>query len=132
VADNYRLVSTTAGVMSWQPAASTTLTTASVTEGATYTPAVGVSTYIDLTINAGSGTTVIDLVNLTATSTIGQQHYIMAHNLTGSSTQVHVINSRISSNVLISHSVPNTQEKRTLFLITIVGNYAAGSALSDI
>ena len=131
-ADNYRLVSTTAGVMSWQPAASSELATASVTEGATYTPAATISPYIDLTINAGSGTTTIDVTNLTASSTNGQQHYIMCHNLTGSSTTVHVINSRISANVLISHAVPNTQEKRTLFLITIVGNYAAGTALSDI
>jgi hypothetical protein len=131
-ANNYRLVSTTAGVMSWQPAAATTLETASVTEGGTYAPAVNVSPYVELAINAGSGTTVIDLINLTATATIGQQHYIMVHNLTGSATQVQVKNTRISGNVLVSHSVPNTQEKRTLFLITIVGNYAAASQLSDI
>jgi hypothetical protein len=112
----------------------TNITTASITEGATYTPAATITNYIELTINEGTGspTSNIDVTNLTASSTNGAQYTIMANNLTASSATVHVINSRISTNVISSHSIPTSGEHRAMFLITVIGNYAGATHISDL
>jgi hypothetical protein len=56
----------------------------------------------------------------------------MANNLTASSATVHVINSRISTNVISSHSIPTSGEHRAMFLITVIGNYAGATHISDL
>jgi hypothetical protein len=112
----------------------TTISTASITEGATYTPAATITNYIELTINEGTGspTSVIDVTNLTASTTNGAQYYIMCNNLTASSATVHIINSRISTNVISTHAITTTGEHRAMFLITVIGNYAGATHISDI
>jgi hypothetical protein len=129
---NYLTLSSTGSICNQNQR--TNITTASITEGDTYTPAATVTNYIELTINEGTGspTSVIDVTNLTASATNGAQYTVMANNLTASSATVHVINSRISTNVIASHAIPTTGEHRAMFLITVIGNYAGATHISDL
>jgi hypothetical protein len=102
------------------------ITTGTVTEGSTYTPDATASNSISLTINTGSGTTVVDLINLTGQST-GGMYTIMIHNNAASGTPVQIKNTRINTNNLTSHTIPTGE--RIMVTVYIVGDYATSEHL---
>lgn len=102
------------------------ITTGTVTEGSTYTPAATASNSISLTINTGSGTTVVDLINLTGQST-GGMYTIMIYNNAASGTPIQIKNTRINTNNLTSHTIPTGV--RIMVTVYIVGDYAASEHL---
>jgi len=102
------------------------ITTATVTEGATYTPAATDNNSISLTINTGSGTTVIDLINLTGQGT-GGMYTILVHNNAASGTPVQVKNTRINTNNLTTHTI--TTGDRIIINAYVVGDYATATHL---
>jgi hypothetical protein len=102
------------------------ITTATVTEGQTYTPAATDNNSISLTINTGSGTTIIDLINLTGQST-GGMYSIMVFNNAASGTPIQVKNTRINTNNLTTHTIP--QGGRIMITVYVVGDYATSEHL---
>jgi hypothetical protein len=102
------------------------ITTATVTEGSTYTPATTDNNSISLTINTGSGTTIIDLINLTGQGT-GGMYTIMVHNNAATGTPIQVRNTRIGAGNLTSHTIPAGE--RIMITAYIVGDYATSEHL---
>jgi len=102
------------------------ITTATVTEGQTYTPATTASNSISLQINTGSGTTIIDLVNLTGQGT-GGMYTIMVFNNAASGTPIQVKNTRINTNNLTTHTIPAGD--RIMVTVYVVGDYATSEHL---
>jgi len=103
------------------------ITTATVTEGATYTPAATDNNSISLTVNTGSGTTIIDLINLTGQGT-GGMYTIMIHNNAASGTPIQIKNTRINTNNLTTHTIPTGD--RIMVTAYIVGDYATAEHLN--
>jgi hypothetical protein len=102
------------------------ITTATVTEGGTYTPAATDNNSISLTINTGSGTTIIDLIDLTGQGT-GGMYTIMVFNNTATGTPIQVRNTRISAGNLTTHTIPSGE--RIMVTAYIVGDYATSEHL---
>jgi len=102
------------------------ITTATVTEGSTYTPAATDNNSISLTVNTGSGTTIIDLVNLTGQGT-GGMYTIMVFNNAATGTPIQVKNTRINTNNLTTHTIPAGD--RIMVTVYVVGDYATSEHL---
>jgi len=102
------------------------VTAATVTEGSTYTPAATDNNSISLTVNTGSGTTTIDLINLTGQTT-GGMYTIMVFNNAASGTPIQVRNTRINTNNLTTHTIPTGG--RIMVTAYIVGDYATAEHL---
>ena len=102
------------------------ITSATTTEGSTYSPAATANNSISLTINTGSGTTVIDLANLTGQGT-GGMYTIMVFNNAASGTPIQVKNTRINTNNLMTHTI--TTGDRIMITAYIVGDYATAEHL---
>jgi hypothetical protein len=106
----------------------TELTTTTISEGTTYTPAATVDNNISVQINTLSGgTTVIDLASLTG-NTRGGSYNILVFNNTASGTPLNVINSRISGSNLMSHTI-TTGSPRIIVNAYVVGDYATATHL---
>ena len=106
----------------------TELTTTTISEGTTYTPAATVDNNISVQINTLSGgTTVIDLASLTGNSR-GGSYNILVFNNTASGTPLNVINSRISGSNLMSHTI-TTGSPRIIVNAFVVGDYATATHL---
>jgi hypothetical protein len=106
----------------------TELTTTTISEGTTYTPAATVDNNISVQINTLSGgTTVIDLASLTG-NTRGGSYNILVFNNTASGTPLNVINSRISGSNLMSHTI-TTGSPRIIINAYVVGDYATATHL---
>jgi len=106
----------------------TELTTTTISEGTTYTPAATVDNNISVQINTLSGgTTVIDLTSLTGNSR-GGSYNILVFNNTASGTPLNVINSRISGSNLMSHTI-TTGNPRIIINAYVVGDYATATHL---
>jgi len=103
------------------------ITTGTVTEGQTYTPAANANNSISLTVNTGSGTTVVDLINLTGQGT-GGMYTIMIHNNAASGTPIQIKNTRINTNNLTTHTIPTGD--RIMVTAYIVGDYATAEHLN--
>jgi hypothetical protein len=106
----------------------TEITTTTISEGTTYTPAATVDNNISVQIdtNAG-GTTVIDLINLTGNSR-GGSYNILVFNNTASGTPIQVKNTRINSNNLMTHTI-TTGSPRIIINAYVVGDYATADHL---
>jgi len=105
----------------------TELTTTTISEGTTYTPAATVDNNISVQINTLSGgTTVIDLINLTGNSR-GASYNILVFNNTASGTPIQVKNTRINSNNLMTHTI--TAGDRIIVNAYVVGDYATATHL---
>jgi hypothetical protein len=106
----------------------TELTTTTISEGTTYTPAATVDNNISVQINTlAGGTTVIDLASLTGNSR-GASYNILVFNNTASGTPLNVINSRISGSNLMSHTI-TTGSPRIIINAYVVGDYATATHL---
>ena len=106
----------------------TEITSTTISEGTTYTPAATVDNNISVQINTLSGgTTVIDLASLTG-NTRGGSYNILVFNNTASGTPLNVINSRISGSNLMSHTI-TTGSPRIIINAYVVGNYATATHL---
>jgi hypothetical protein len=106
----------------------TELTTTTISEGTTYTPAATVDNNISVQIDTLSGgTTVIDLASLTGNSR-GASYNILVFNNTASGTPLHVINSRISGSNLMTHTI-TTGSPRIIVNAYVVGDYATATHL---
>ena len=105
----------------------TEITTTTISEGTTYTPAATVDNNISVQINTLSGgTTVIDLINLTGNSR-GGSYNILVFNNTASGTPIQVKNTRINSNNLTTHTI--TSGDRIIINAFVVGDYATATHL---
>jgi hypothetical protein len=102
------------------------ITTATTTEGSTYSPAATDNNSISLTINTGSGTTVIDLANLTGQGD-GGMYSIMVFNNAATGTPIQVKNTRINTNNLMTHTIGTGD--RIMITAYIVGDYATAEHL---
>ena len=106
----------------------TELTTTTISEGTTYTPAATVDNNISVQIDTlAGGTTVIDLVNLTGNNR-GGSYNILVFNNTASGTPVQVKNTRINANNLNTHTI-TTGSPRIIFNVYVVGDYATATHL---
>jgi len=106
----------------------TELTTTTISEGTTYTPAATVDNNISVQINTlAGGTTVIDLINLTGNSR-GASYNILVFNNTASGTAIQVKNTRINSNNLMTHTI-TTGNPRIIINAYVVGDYATATHL---
>ena len=106
----------------------TELTTTTISEGTTYTPAATVDNNISVQIDTLSGgTTVIDLINLTGNSR-GASYNILLFNNTASGTPIQVKNTRINSNNLTTHTI-TTGNPRIIINAYVVGDYATATHL---
>jgi len=105
----------------------TELTTTTISEGTTYTPAATVDNNISVQIDTlAGGTTVIDLASLTG-NTRGASYNILVFNNTASGTPIQVKNTRINSNNLMTHTI--TAGDRIIINAYVVGNYATATHL---
>jgi hypothetical protein len=106
----------------------TELTTTTISEGTTYTPAATVDNNISVQIDTLSGgTTVIDLASLTGNSR-GASYNILVFNNTASGTPIQVKNTRINSNNLMTHTI-TTGSPRIIINAYVVGDYATATHL---
>jgi hypothetical protein len=104
----------------------TEITTTTISEGTTYTPAATVDNNISVQINTlAGGTTVIDLASLTGNSR-GASYNILVFNNTASGTPLNVINSRISGSNLMAHTI-TTGAPRIIVNAYVVGDYATAT-----
>jgi hypothetical protein len=105
----------------------TQITTTTISEGTTYTPAATVDNNISVQINTlAGGTTVIDLASLTGNSR-GASYNILVFNNTASGTPIQVKNTRINTNNLMTHTI--TTGDRIIINAYIVGDYATAQHL---
>ena len=105
----------------------TELTSATISEGTTYTPAATVNNNLNIQINAlAGGTTVFDLANLTG-NTRGASYNILVFNNTGTGTPIQVKNTRINTNNLMTHTI--TTGNRIIINAYVVGDYATATHL---
>jgi hypothetical protein len=106
----------------------TEITTTTISEGTTYTPAATVDNNISVQLNAdGGGTTVIDLTSLTGNNR-GGSYNILVFNNTGSGAAIQVKNTRISSGNLMTHTI-TTGAPRIIINAYVVGDYATATHL---
>ena len=106
----------------------TEITTTTISEGTTYTPAATVDNNISVQIDTlAGGTTVIDLASLTG-NTRGASYNILVFNNTASGTPVQVKNTRINSNNLMTHTI-TTGSPRIIINAYVVGDYATATHL---
>jgi hypothetical protein len=106
----------------------TEITTTTISEGTTYTPAATVDNNISVQINTlAGGTTVIDLASLTGNNR-GASYNILVFNNTGSGTPIQVKNTRINTNNLMTHTI--TTGNRIIINAYIVGDYATATHLN--
>jgi len=108
----------------------TTITTATVAQGGTYTPAATVMNSIVLTITSGSGTTYIDVDNLTVAGENGV-YDVLVYNNTGSqlnANAIEIING--VGNVVLQHNAAIANGARALFEINCVDIYAGASFMA--
>jgi hypothetical protein len=106
----------------------TEITTTTISEGTTYTPAATVDNNISVQIDTLSGgTTVIDLASLTGNSR-GASYNILVFNNTASGTPIQVKNTRINSNNLMTHTI-TTGSPRIIVNAYVVGDYATATHL---
>jgi hypothetical protein len=106
----------------------TEITSATVLEGTTYTPAATVDNNISVQLNVnGGGTTVFDLASLTGNSR-GASYNILVYNNTGSGAAIQVKNTRINSNNLMTHTI-TTGSPRIMINAYVVGDYATADHL---
>ena len=105
----------------------TDITSTTISEGTTYTPAATVNNNISVQINANSGgTTVFDLASLTGNSR-GASYNILVYNNTGSGSPIQVKNTRINTNNLLTHTI--TTGNRIIINAYVVGDYATATHL---
>ena len=103
----------------------TEITTTTISEGTTYTPAATVDNNISVQINTlAGGTTVIDLASLTGNSR-GASYNILVFNNTASGTPIQVKNTRINTNNLMTHTI--TAGDRIIINAYVVGDYATAT-----
>jgi hypothetical protein len=106
----------------------TEITTTTISEGTTYTPAATVDNNISVQIDTlAGGTTVIDLINLTG-NTRGASYNILVFNNTASGTPIQVKNTRINTNNLTTHTI-TTGSPRIIINAYVVGDYATATHL---
>lgn len=101
-----------------------TVTTATLARGGTYTPAVGVNNFIELTLTAGTDPTYIDVDNLTVAGEGGHQAILVYNN---SGTAVGNGDLVIRNNGTAINSTQDTiaNGARVIFTVYCVGNYAS-------
>jgi hypothetical protein len=100
------------------------VTTATMARGNTYTPAVGVNNFIELTLTAGTDPTYIDVDNLTVAGEGGHQA-ILVYNNSGSTVgngDLVIRNNGIQINAT-QDTIANGA--RVIFTVYCVGNYAS-------
>ena len=103
----------------------TEITTTTISEGTTYTPAATVDNNISVQIDTlAGGTTVIDLASLTGNSR-GASYNILVFNNTASGTPIQVKNTRINTNNLMTHTI--TTGNRIIINAYVVGDYATAT-----
>jgi len=106
----------------------TEITSTTISEGTTYTPAATVDNNISVQINTlAGGTTVIDLASLTGNSR-GGSYNILVFNNTASGTPIQVKNTRINTNNLMTHTI-TTGSPRIIINAYVVGDYATATHL---
>jgi hypothetical protein len=106
----------------------TDITTTTINEGTTYTPAFTVDNNISVQINQlAGGTTVIDLASLTGNGR-GGSYNILVFNNTASGTPIQVKNTRINTNNLTTHTIPSGN--RIIINAYVVGDYATAQHLN--
>ena len=106
----------------------TDITSTTINEGTTYTPAATVDNNISVQINAlAGGTTVIDLTSLTGNAR-GASYNILVFNNTGSGAAIQVKNTRINTNNLMTHTI-TTGNPRIIINAYVVGDYATADHL---
>ena len=100
------------------------VTTHSMARGSTYTPAVGVNNYIEVTLTAGTDPTYIDVDNLTVAGEGGHQA-ILVYNNSGSSVGNGDL--VIRNNGTAINEIQNTiaDGARVIFTVYCIGNYAS-------
>ena len=104
----------------------TEITTTTISEGTTYTPAATVDNNISVQIDTlAGGTTVIDLASLTGNSR-GASYNILVFNNTASGTPIQVKNTRINTNNLMTHTI-TTGSPRIIINAYVVGDYATAT-----
>ena len=105
----------------------TEITSTTINEGTTYTPAATVDNNISVQINAlAGGTTVFDLASLTGNAR-GASYNILVYNNTGTGAPIQVKNTRISTNNLMTHTI--TTGNRIIINAYVVGDYATATHL---
>jgi hypothetical protein len=100
------------------------VTTATIARGSTYTPAVGVNNFIELTLTAGTDPTYIDVDNLTVAGEGGHQAILVYNN---SGTSIGNGDLVIRNNGTQINDLQNTVASgaRVIFTVYCVGNYAS-------
>ena len=101
----------------------TKITTASIAQGATYTPAVTALNSIVVEITAGSGTTTIDVSNLTVAGENGV-YDIMVYNNSGASINSNGFVILNSGNTVLDHGSSIANGARAIFEINCIDLYA--------
>jgi len=101
------------------------ITTATIARGSTYTPAVTVNNYIELTLTTGTDPTYIDVDNLTVAGEGGHQA-ILVYNNSGSTVGNGDLRIR-NNGTQISDNTGTTiaNGARIIFTVYCVGNYAS-------
>jgi hypothetical protein len=106
----------------------TDITSTTISEGTTYTPAATVNSNLSIQINAlAGGTTIIDLASLTGNNR-GASYNMLVFNNTGSGAAIQVKNTRINSNNLMTHTI-TTGSPRIIINAYVVGDYATATHL---
>ena len=107
-----------------------TITSASVAKGATYTPAATTMNSIILEITAGSGTTTIDVSNLTVAGE-NAVFDIMVYNNSGSSIAANALVIINNGNTALDHAATITNGDRAMFEVNCVDIYANAKYAGD-
>jgi len=108
----------------------TTITSATVAKGGTYTPAVTAMNSIILEITAGSGTTTIDVSNLTVASE-NAVFDIMVYNNSGGSINSNALVIINNGNTALDHSATISNGARAMFEVNCVDIYANAKYAGD-
>jgi len=108
----------------------TTITSATVAKGGTYTPAVTAMNSIILEITAGSGTTTIDVSNLTVASE-NAVFDIMVYNNSGGSINSNALVIINNGNTALDHAATISNGARAMFEVNCVDIYANAKYAGD-
>jgi hypothetical protein len=100
------------------------VTTHTMARGSTYTPAVGVNNFIELTLTAGTDPTYIDVDNLTVAGEGGHQA-ILVYNNSGSAIGNNDLVIRNNGTAINSTQDTIANGARVIFTVYCVGNYAS-------
>jgi hypothetical protein len=105
----------------------TTVTTGTVAKGGTYTPAATAQNSIVLEITSGSGTTSIDVDNLTVAGENGVYDILVYNNTGGSlnANDIEIING--VGNVVLQHNASISNGQRALFEVNCIDIYAGAT-----